>query len=119
MPCSLPVATLGTAVTGLAAPIVGAVSGVFTALYTNGVVSLTVNAQNDPVSGSTEPVNWATLAAGRYDVTALRIGILDVVGANNVHVYLGRGSVGANTSVGAPPRPRNRGVSATRLQWRG
>lgn len=98
-----PLATLGTTVTGLTTPIVTAVSGVFTALYANGVVSLTVNAQNDPRSGAAEPADWGSLDAGQFDVAALRVGILDMVGTNNVHLYLGRGSVGANTSVLSVP----------------
>jgi hypothetical protein len=65
----------------------------------NGVVTLDVNAQNDPLTGNPEPVDWAGLPAGQYDVAALRIGILDAAGASNVHLYLGRASVGVTCSI--------------------
>lgn len=95
-----PAATIGSTVTSLLSAIVTAIGGVFTALYTSGVVTLDVNSQNDPMAGNTEPVDWASLPAGRYDVAAVRVGILDVMASNNVHLYLGRGSVGTNCVIG-------------------
>ncbi|MGO1543404.1 MAG: choice-of-anchor G family protein [Gulosibacter sp.] len=79
----------------LTQPVVDAVSGVYRGLFLDGVVSITVNAQNEPVVGHPEPADWATaLEEGRYDVAALRIGVLDGVGDAGVRLYLGRGSVG-------------------------
>ena len=96
-----PAAVIGSTVTSLLPPIVTAIGGVFTELYLNGIVTLDINAQNDPpVGNNAEPVDWATLPAGRYDVAAVRVGILDVVASNNVRLYLGRGSVGTNCVIG-------------------
>lgn len=71
-----------------------AVSKVYQGLYFSGVVALGVNAQNRPLSGNAGPGEWSGLPPGQYDVAALRIGILDLLGTNNVNLYLGRGSVG-------------------------
>lgn len=87
---ALPPTTMST----LGTPIVALVSTVYRELYLSGVVSLTVNAQNDPLAGSPEPADWAGLPEGRYDVAALRIGVLGALPANDVRLYLGRGSVG-------------------------
>ncbi|WP_449282975.1 choice-of-anchor G family protein [Leucobacter sp.] len=76
------------------ASLVGAVSNVYTALFISRVVSLTVNAQNDPLAGAPEPPDWTDLTEGRYDVAALRIGVLGALPENGVRLYLGRGSVG-------------------------
>jgi hypothetical protein len=94
-----PLANIGTTAATLTAPVITAVSGLFTSLFVNGVVTLDVNAQNDPLTGNPEPVDWAGLPAGQYDVAALRIGILDAAGASNVHLYLGRASVGITCSI--------------------
>lgn len=83
----------------LVGPLVAAVSGVYSALYVNGVVSVTINAQNDPLAGGAEPGDWQALPEGRYDVAALRIGVLDALGDADVRLYLGRGSVGVNCSI--------------------
>ena len=85
--------------TTLATPInniVAVVSTVFTQLYLNGVVSLKVNAQN-ALPG--EPFDWSAsgvrpVPTGRYDVAALRIGVLSALGDQDVRLYLGRGSAG-------------------------
>jgi hypothetical protein len=94
-----PLSTIGTSVSSLTEPIVTAISGLFSALFVNQVVTLDVNAQNDPLAGNPEPVDWSGLPAGQYDVAALRVGILDAAGASNVHLYLGRASVGVTCSI--------------------
>lgn len=86
--------TLPGAVTALTTPILNAVSNVYTRLFLSGVVAVTVNAQNDPLTGNPEPADWASLPARRFDVAAVRIGVLDALGASAVRLYLGRGSVG-------------------------
>jgi hypothetical protein len=96
---STPLATVGTTAATLAAPIVNAIGGLFTSLFANQVVTLDVNAQNDPIAGNAQPSDWAEIPAGQYDVAALRMGILDAEGASNVNLYLGRASVGVTCSV--------------------
>lgn len=86
--------TLPPATLALTSPIITAVSGLYNALYLSGVVQLLVNAQNDPFTGGPEPPDWASITPGRYDVAALRIGVLGALGQNDVRLYLGRGSVG-------------------------
>lgn len=88
---SLPAAAISAA--GAVTPVISAAYG---ALYLTGIVSVLVNAQNDPSAPGSgpEPADWSGLAAGRYDVAALRIGVLGALGANDVRLYLGRGSVG-------------------------
>lgn len=83
----------------LTAAIVSTVSAVYNVLYLSGVVSLVVNAQNDPVAGGPEPADWRGLPQGRYDVAALRIGVLGALGESDVRLYLGRGSVGPGCSL--------------------
>lgn len=83
----------------VADPLIALVSAVYTNLYLSGTAAITVNVQNDPATGSPEPHDWAAIAGGRYDVAAMRIGLLDAVEASAVRLYLGRGSVGANCSV--------------------
>lgn len=78
---------------------ISAVSRLYAGLFLNGVVALTVNAQNDPAAGGPEPADWTGLDPGRYDVAALRIGVLDALGQSNVRLYLGRGSVGPGCSM--------------------
>lgn len=85
---------LPSSVTALTDPILAAVSLVYSSLFLDGVVAVTVNAQNDPASGSPEPADWTALEPGRFDVAALRIGVLGALAQNSVHLYLGRGSVG-------------------------
>jgi hypothetical protein len=94
-----PLANIGTTGATLTEPIVTAISGLFSALFVNQVVTLDVNAQNDPLAGNPEPVDWTGLPTGQYDVAALRIGILDAAGSSNVHLYLGRASVGVTCSI--------------------
>ncbi len=90
-----PLGTLGSTVTNLVQPIVTAVSGVYTGLYADGLISLTVNNQNRPFTGSSGgPPEWAGLPEGQYDVSALRLGVLDAAGDAGVRLHLGRGSVG-------------------------
>ncbi|MBL3680351.1 hypothetical protein D3230_13790 [Leucobacter chromiireducens subsp. solipictus] len=85
---------LPVAVSALATPIITAVTTLYSRLFLSGIVALTVNAQNDPFTGGPEPPDWAALPTGRYDVAALRIGVLDALGGLGVRLYLGRASVG-------------------------
>lgn len=97
-------AVVPATVEALVTPIVELVSALYTALFLDGVVAVTVNAQNDPASGLPEPADWASLEPGRYDVAALRIGVLDgLLGENSVHLYLGRGSVGPGCTLASAP----------------
>ncbi|MGJ0204193.1 choice-of-anchor G family protein [Leucobacter sp. gxy201] len=73
------------------------------------VISVVLNAQNDPFSGGDEPEDWETtsvagLPDGRYDVAALRIGVLEGL-ANGAILYLGRGSVGPGCAVATATQP--------------
>lgn len=90
---------LPPAVDNAAGAIGALVSGLYNNLFLNGVVSLLVNAQNDPLPGSPtpgpEPPDWTGLPEGRYDVAALRIGVLGALPSNDVRLYFGRGSVGS------------------------
>lgn len=108
-----PLRALPTVVTTLTQPLVNTVSNVFTQLYVSGVIQLLVNAQNSPapVSGAgAAPSDWSTLPNGRYEVAALRVGVLGVIPAHAVRLYLGRASVGVNclaerpASAGSPCR---------------
>ena len=87
---------LPDAVTALTAPIVETVTGLYSGLFggLDPVVSLTLNAQNDPTTGVAGPPDWESLEDGRYDVAAIRIGVLDGLGDYGVALYLGRASVG-------------------------
>lgn len=80
-------------------PLVEVVADVYSALFLDGIVAVTVNAQNDPSTGDAEPADWAGLPDGRYDVAALRIGVLDALGDADVRLYLGRASVGMTCSI--------------------
>lgn len=88
---------LPATVTPAVAAIVSVTDGVFQAIYGNGIVSLAVNLQNAPNASPTPgpaPPDWSSLPAGRFDVAALRIGVLGALSTNDVRIYLGRGSVG-------------------------
>lgn len=90
-----PLGSLGSAVTSLVQPLVTAVSGVYSALFLDGLVSLTLNNQNLPLTAPGEgPPEWADLPEGQLDVSAVRLGILDAAGEAGVRLHLGRGSVG-------------------------
>lgn len=66
-------------------------------LGVDGVASLLINVQNDPLSGGPEPGDWAGIPDGRYDVAALRLGVLGLLGAGqDVDIVLATGSVGPN-----------------------
>lgn len=79
-------------------PIVASVSGMYTALFLDGVVGLRLNAQNvaagGGVSSGSPPSGWAGLPSGQADVAALHLAVLDVVGALGVDLYFARASVG-------------------------
>lgn len=67
-------------------------------LGVDGVVSVLVNVQNQPHSGGPAPGDWLGIPAGRFDVAALRVAVLGLLGAgNDVDIVLARGSVGPNT----------------------
>jgi hypothetical protein len=100
--------------TALLDPVIDFVGAVTASLFGEGsLLSLTVNAQNRPdpgqPSGADEP-EWAadlagpdplTRSSGRYDVSALRLSTLGLLGDNlNVELDLARSSVGANQVVG-------------------
>ncbi|XKH56860.1 choice-of-anchor G family protein [Citricoccus nitrophenolicus] len=102
-----PLSSLGSAVNALTAPIVTAVSNVYNALYLDGLVSLRVNNQNVPVNGSTPPPEWEGVPSGQFEVSALRLGVLDAAGDARVSLHLGRASVGPACllgGVGSPAR---------------
>lgn len=62
------------------------------------VASLLINVQNDPLTGNPEPSDWSGVPDGRYDVAALRLGVLGLLGTgNDVDIVLAKGSVGPNT----------------------
>ena len=99
--------------TGVVRTLTGAVSGVYSGLFLSGIVQLLVNAQNDPVSDpltepadptqgdlvpGPEPADWQNLEEGRYNVAALRVGVLNVANEAGVWLYLGKGSVGRTCS---------------------
>lgn len=86
---TLPTDLLDTAGT----PIIDLVVGLYDGLFVDGVVALTINVQNDPEVGQAGPNDW-DWEEDRYDVAALRVGILDTLEDNGVRLYLGRGSVG-------------------------
>lgn len=100
-----PLGALPSAVETLADPIVAAASTVSSTLFQSGVVAVTVNAQNAPEGGSAEPRDWAALPDGRYDVAALRIGVLGALAADDARLYLGRGSVGPGCVLAQAPLP--------------
>jgi len=93
--------SLPSAVTALTGPVVIAVTTLYNRLYIDGIVTLTVNAQNDPSSGppapGAVPLDWQNLASGRYDVAALRVSVLEAL-PDGARVYLGRASVGRSCS---------------------
>lgn len=97
------VANLVDTLDPLAEQLVETISAAYTALYVDGLVAVTANAQNDPLAGDAEPGDWAALPDGRYDVAALRIGILDALGNADVRLYLGKGSVGRTCTVADAP----------------
>lgn len=104
--------TLSSNVTALTRPIISTVTDLYTTLFLNNVLSLTFNAQNNPASGGPAPPDWAPglLTApptGRYEVAALRIGILDGLGPNGIRLYFGRGSVGVACTVAQAAHPNS------------
>lgn len=98
--------TLPSAVTGLVNPVITTVSRLYSGLFLSNILSLTVNAQNAPASGSPPPPDWrpgqpGAPPEGQYEVAALRIGVLDGLGPSGVRLYLGRASVGPGCSTTA------------------
>ena len=71
----------------------GLLESLFTVLSDPGILSLTVNAQNN--STGTAPAFYQGLPPGRFDVAALHLAVLE--GADLLNLSLGRGSVGENT----------------------
>lgn len=93
-----PLRSLPSTVTSLISDVLSVGSAVYNRLFLSGLVSLTVNAQNRPVSGGEPPPDWQELEEGRYDVAALRIELLGAAGKDSVRLYLGRASVGPGCS---------------------
>lgn len=62
----------------------------------SGVVSLTVNAQNDPAVGFSAPDYYSAIPAGRFDVSTLHVETLGAV--DLLDLSLGRGFTGPNTA---------------------
>lgn len=90
----------------LVSTVLSSVTGLYSGLFLSNIVSITVNAQNRPSSGGPPPLDWiagetSAPPEGQYEVAALRIGVLDVLGANGVRLYLGRASVGPGCSPAA------------------
>lgn len=103
-----PLRTLSAALSNLSTltgALATAVSTAYSAIYGPGIVAITLNAQNDPTAGNPEPVDLGTLPNGRYDVAAVRVGVLEAV-AGGGRLYFGRGSVGQNCA------PAERAVGA-------
>lgn len=74
----------------------GLLESLFTVLGDPDILSLTVNAQNDPVNGvGPVPSYYQDLPAGRYDVAALHLETLGLIDLLNVS--LARASVGENS----------------------
>ena len=74
-------------------------------LGVNGLVSLKVNAQNDPFTGAGSYPDWESgnrqVRDGRYDVAALSIGVLHAgAPSTTVNLELGRASVGVSCLLG-------------------
>ena len=66
-------------------------------LGVNGLASVLINVQNDPLTGNPEPPDWAGIDPGQYDVAAIRLGVLGLLGGgNDLDVVLAKGSVGPN-----------------------
>lgn len=92
--------TLQTSVTNLStltSTLLSTVSNAYNIIYGPGIVSVMLNVQNDPVGGSPEPPDLASLPAGRFEVSAIRVGALEGVGGG-ARLYLGRGAVGPGCS---------------------
>lgn len=101
---------LPSAVAELVTPIINLVSRLYTGLFLSNILSITINAQNQPASGSLPPPDWRAGEStappdGQYEVAAIRIGVLDGLGPNGVRLYLGRASVGPGCSVLSSTQP--------------
>lgn len=99
--------TLDTALDAPVAALLALLDGTLGFLFDEdtGVLSILVNAQNDPtdVGAGPEPTDWAGFpvadppaSTGRYDVDALRITVLGVLDPLDVTLDLARSSVGSN-----------------------
>lgn len=100
----LPVVTgLPTRFASVTGALLTLVSRLYTGLFLSNILRITVNAQNFPASGEPPPPDWVpgqptAPPAGRYEVAAMRVGVLDGLGTNGVRLYLGRASVGPGCS---------------------
>ncbi len=99
------VGSIPAEIEALADPIVAAASTVYSTLFASGIVAVTVNAQNAPQAGSAQPHDWDALPGGRFEVAAMRIGVLGAVGEDDARLYLGRGSVGPGCVLASAPLP--------------
>ncbi|WP_161607974.1 choice-of-anchor G family protein [Leucobacter chironomi] len=104
------VTALPTRFAGVTGTLLSLVSRLYTGLFLSNIVTITVNAQNAPASGGPPPPDWApgqptAPPAGRYEVAAIRVGVLDGLGPNGVRLYLGRASVGPGCSAARAAQP--------------
>lgn len=103
---------LSPTITALTEPVISTVSRLYSGLFLSNILSLTVNAQNDPASGGPPPPDWrpgqpGAPPEGQYEVAALRIGVLDGLGPAGVRLYLGRASVGPGCSTATSSQPES------------
>jgi hypothetical protein len=97
---------VGVELTTASGPVVTTLAAVLNDyLGVNGLVSLKVNAQNDPITGPGTYPDWESgnrqVRDGRYDVAALSVGVLDAGDPRTtVHLELGRASVGVSCLLG-------------------
>lgn len=85
--------------------IVSSLSGLLGFLFgTEGVLSLMVNAQNIGSGASyAGPPEWQSTPQGQYRVAALRVGVLDLLGAARVRLAIAEGNVGVNCLLAGAP----------------
>lgn len=101
-PLNAIISDLVSSVGSLVGAIIATVSTLYTNLFLDGIVDITLNAQNAPTSGNPGPTSWDSLPPGQFDVAAIRIGILDALGELGVELFLGRASVGPGSATTIP-----------------
>lgn len=94
-----PVTTLGSGLAAATLPVVTALAGVVNSLPS--IVSLRVNVQPDKPKAPAGPsfVSATGQSSAEYRVSALRVGLLDGLGAPVAAVYLATATSGVNTRV--------------------
>ena len=104
------VRNLGSTLVAATAPVIATLSNLLTGfLGVNGLVSVRINVQNDPTAGNdSDPAlgypDWESgplaVPDDQYDVAALSIGVLNVLGPElNINLELARSSVGVSCAV--------------------